>query len=180
MTPKASQLDFNELFDESPQTGLRHNTAPDSVDEWVGNRRPKKRSTTTSQRVIDEYIAESTKRAGTGDWEGAKPHHLVGLYIVCHERVYGVKPIEIAPSTFLFVTQMAKHQLRARFDDDTTAAVEYMRWLWDRERNRREYQDRRARESNQIAGEMRRIGWRLHFSITSPLITDYLIHCKRR
>jgi hypothetical protein len=173
---RSSQIDFDELFSDAAPSE-QPNSAADSVDQWVGTGRQRRKPVSgpprQSARVINEFYEEARTRAMSGDWDGAKPQHLVGLYMFCHERVYGIRPLELNEHNFVTAVQHATKQLRVNFGNDIPKVAEFMRWVWDRERNKREYLLRRAQERQVPKPDLRRIGWQLQFMANSPLITDY-------
>lgn len=101
-------------------------------------------------------------------WQKAEPRHLVALYAYLHEQVYGVAPEELtrAPLEWLGAVSAATKLLREEFGDDPVQAVEWVRWVWVREKRGC---DRRAK-----VGETSdfRIGWRYMFCRRS-LVVDY-------
>lgn len=169
-------FDFDALFEmddqpaPSPQTGLPFPSQRDSVDEWLADFsvKPRIRPRPTQLR-IDAYVEEATRRANSGDWDGldekTTPHLLVALYLVCHARVYGVKPVELN-ADFFAASMMARKQLTVAFDGDIHKAVEFLRWTWDKERRKEKWMTEQGFDG-------KRIGWRLQFGHESRLLTDY-------
>lgn len=179
MTRRIGQLDLDDLFtvDEARPSGTRPvNTATDSVDEWVGDgrkrERPRRRPRASGQ-AMSAYIEDASARAKSGEWGDVNGEQvgplMVALYIICHERVYGVRPLEVmAPEEFPTASLAAKRLHVDVFNADLEAMVEFVRWAWDRERGREQW---RA-ENHQ---ETRRVGWRLQFGLNSALLTDYKV-----
>lgn len=101
-------------------------------------------------------------------WSGAEARHLVALYAYLHEQVYGVAADELvkAPLEWLGAVSAATKLLREEFGDQAPAAVEWVRWVWKREKAGC---DRRAK-----VGETSdfRIGWRYMFC-RRGLLVDY-------
>ena len=162
------QLDFEGLFEE-----------PDSVDEWVGTKKPKvRRRPSVSMSIVEGYINVAKLLASSGDWDAANPSKvpelMVALYIVCHEKAYGVRPIEITSLVFPVAVSMARKLLQSQFSDkmheygDTHAMVEFIRWVWTREIAREKWRRVNRPESDT------RISWKVQFT-ESYLITDYRI-----
>lgn len=180
---KQRTIDFGDHFDDepsavakpnpAPQTGLREPSAADSVDEWVGTRkpRPQGRRPRSSRQAVEKYIDDAKERASSGEWETIPPEQVGGLmaalYVICHERVYKVRPLEVmAPEAFPMAITAAAKQCRECFNSDAHLMAQYLRWVWDRESERHQWRIDNGRETY-------RIGWRLQFSTTSALFTDY-------
>lgn len=95
-------------------------------------------------------------------WGTAQAGTFVGVYAVCHEKVYGVLPEELRElSTFRMAHAAAKKMLLDDFGDDPEDFLVFIRWCWVDEK--RQYEKAMARDE---AGLRRRIGWRLQFSST--------------
>ena len=112
-------------------------------------------------------IADLEALNGSG-WAAAEPRHLVALYAYLHGRVYGVEPSELLgdPLAWLGAVSAATKLLREEFDGNAARAVEWVRWVWQREKRGC---DRRANvgESSDF-----RISWRYMFCRRS-LLVDY-------
>lgn len=110
------------------------------------------------ERAIDNV---RDRRVGNpdGDWVGATPATLLGLYAILHEGVYGVFPDELADD-WMPAFSTARRFLEKTFGGDSLAAVACIKWSWQRERGQW-----KTRESDF------RIGWRYQFS--QKLVTDY-------
>lgn len=141
-----------------------------AMASWSGADKPEKaqgrrrRSWGPSAR---EAAAEARERLEAGRWGDAEPRHLVGLYAVLHESVYGVAPEELAGDAFPGATSAAR-KLAAELGG-AEAVVEFLRWTWSRER---------GREKKREPGEGFRIGWRLMFCART-LVTDWKIDLVR-
>ncbi len=157
------QIDFS--FGEDNET--------DSVDDFVGLKRPQpKRRPTVSLPAIEGYVLVARQLAASGDWDGANPARvgelLVALYIVCHEKVYGVRPAEITSIVFPQAASLARKLHFDEFKGDVHAVVQYVRWAWTREIKKERWRRENMPESTT------RIGWRIQFT-SSYLLTDYRI-----
>lgn len=147
-------------------------TLGDWVDSIATNAKPKQKRARTA-RSSSGYtlaIAEASERAKQGNWEGAEPRHMVGLYAALHQQVYGVAPDELKDVWRGAVTS-AKSMLEKEFDNDPRKMIEFIRWTWARERRREE--KRRADKQ-----EGSRIGWVLQFKHRS-MLTDYRVEVAR-
>lgn len=113
-----------------------------------------------------EDVRDRTHGNSKGRWEGATVSTLLGLYAHLHEVVYGVFPDELEEEWYPAMSK-AKAFTKKKFGDDVSKVVEFMRWVWQRERHSVET----YKEKND--GEMKdfRISWRYQFS--TKLLTDY-------
>lgn len=101
----------------------------------------------------------------TGEWDGARPMHFVAVYWVMHVAVYGIGSDELAAKDeWKQSAAIAGRLLRTAFKGDCVSMAEYLRWLWDRTRRRRE---RAVLKGRDIA----HIGVRLVFS--GRLVTEW-------
>jgi hypothetical protein len=150
----------------------RQRQAAESLEAMVAKKldaKPRKFRATKDQRR--RAIVEMDAMAESGDWSAAKGHHLVALYAWCHNAVYGVEPLELDSRAWAIAGTCATRMVEQHFDQDPGKAIEFMRWAWDREREREEW-----RRANGRSG--RRIGWQLQFS--GSLITDWKLDIARR
>ncbi len=109
----------------------------------------------------------------SGDFGKATGRHMVALYVECHVAVYGVEPVEITDGlTWHGAVASAQRMLDKDFGGDVEAMLDFVRWLWARERRI----EKRRRSDGDTTG--RRIGWRLMFCVRSVL-TDYRVACER-
>lgn len=124
---------------------------------------PSKRPFTAPLKALADLEALNGSR-----WDKAEPRHLVALYAYLHGQVYGVEPEELTkdPLAWLGCLSAATKLLREEFGDDPVAAVEWVRWVWVREKrgcNRRA----KVGETSDF-----RIGWRYMFC-RRGLLVDY-------
>lgn len=98
-------------------------------------------------------------------WDRASPAHLVAVYYLCHERVYGVVPAELdQDKSWKLATVAAAQLVRNEFGGSFAAALDYVQWVWMRE-------DRRA---GTRAKTEWRVTWRQVFGRRS-LLTDWRV-----
>ena len=112
----------------------------------------KKKPTRTigaAQFVRAEHDVEEMIRSG--DWSRTQPRHLVALYAIMHERIYGVEPAELGPRDCYNAAIRAAALVKREFAGDCVAAVEYMRWAWDREEGRVIWREKNGREPSRIS-----------------------------
>lgn len=120
---------------------------------------------------LEAAIHDAERRAASGEWEEATGRTFVGLYALCHRIVYGVVPDDIAEkATLALAAKMANTCLHSHFQDDRSAFVEFIKWTWDREKERESWRVRNGRKGS-------RIGVRLQFS--GSLITDHRVDLAR-
>ena len=140
-------------------------------EEWGSSRGEKRDRKTITDGRFDKAVREAEAMMRGGDWADAKPLHFVALYVVLHEGVYGVSPGELGPQQRLQACGFAHRLLKHEFDEEPAAMAAFVRWTWQREKEREQWRRANARSGG-------RIGWRLQFSGT--LLTDYRIDCERR
>lgn len=125
------------------------------------------------QRACGE-ARERAERYMRGDREAfddARAEHMVGLYALLHTRVYEVGPGELADAkVFLGARSAAGKMLRDEFGGRQLPMVEFIQWVWSRERQRE--RQRRGVDCQY------RIGWRLQFQ-SRVLVTDYRVALAR-
>ncbi len=115
------------------------------------------------KKVADELSA----MLESDEWEQARPVHLVELYCLLHENVYGVEALDLRGQlNRQACARMVLTMLRRDFDDEVPALVDYMRWSWQREESREEW--RRRNNTGR-----RRLTWRIQFG--GELLTEFLM-----
>lgn len=113
-----------------------------------------------------KHIAEVSDRMARKEWDGMTPGKLVALYWICHEKVYGVVPLELDRAvTWETAMKVAGSMVKRHFDDDMERAITFMRWVWTREQRQEQWRRDNKREG-------RRINWKNQFS-QDYLITDW-------
>lgn len=132
--------------------------------------RKRARSKTISASVFNRARLEAEEMVRTREWSGATARHLVALYDLMHEKVYGVEALELGPSERHKAALIAGNMIKRYFNGDVEACVEFLRWVWTREMGREKW-----RRENQQSGQ--RIGIRLMFS--GSLVTDYRVDLAR-
>lgn len=123
-----------------------------------------------SPRVIEEVKAEVLDFVNRNDWSEAKLLHLIGLYVVAHEHVYKVPPLEMDGATWFLARRAAEKLVEECFAGNIENAMKFVQWAWVREGEREEW-----RKSKGIPTT--RLGWRLLFS--KHLLTDYFVNLQR-
>lgn len=151
--------------------GFFASEAAKSVGQWADSA-PKRKYRGTSKKTIQRYADESAKMRESGEWGDAMPHHLVALYLFCHRSTYGVIAQELFDGK-IFDRAVGKATLLVKryCEGDIVVAVEFIRWVWGRERAR----ERWRRENHKSGG---RIGWWSQFD-GGNLWTDWRIDLQR-
>jgi len=117
-------------------------------------------------------LEDAERRAASGEWEDAGARAFVGLYAMCHRMVYHVDAGDLTDTrTFQAATRLAAGALHRYFGDDKDDLVEFIKWIWEREKGREEWAAREGKDRG-------RLNVRLQFSAT--LVTDYRVDQSRR
>lgn len=146
--------------------------AANSFAAAVGPPRSRKKKPRAAKRTITNAMNVVAERIEAEEWSDIRPEHLVALYAVCHEDIYGVSAVpELEGEAWYGARSAAASMLRKEFDDDTEAAVEYLRWTWRREQSREKWR----RDNGRPGG---RITWRAQFC-SRTMLTEYRIDQER-
>jgi hypothetical protein len=100
--------------------------------------------------------AEVEEMASSRDWSKAKPRHMVELFIVGHEQVYGLAPGDLtdtggaAHRARMGAQAAAERMLRQEFGDDARAMVRFLGWVWKREEGRQKWRIENGREGGRL------------------------------
>ena len=140
------------------------------LTEMVGKKRPTKQRAPSKSKARKDIREMLT----SGQFQNVRASHLVALYEWCHEQVYGVAPAELEQGkTWQHAVFAAARLMREEFDGNGEAAVEFIRWTWQREQARE-----MAIRSNGLE-RVGRIGWRVQF-VQRHVVTDYRLYLARR
>ena len=142
------------------------------VASFAGDATKKRAFKGTSKTAIARTRAEAERMRLERSWGDAKPGHLVALYAWCHEQVYGVAPAELSGLDWSGAAAMAAKLVRDEFGGKMAEVIEFMRWLWRREKAREKWRRDNDREGG-------RISWRTQFK-GGACVTDYRIDKARR
>jgi hypothetical protein len=141
-----------------------------SVAEFVATKPKRKRG--SARGAFKRALAEWSTMRETGQIRGMKGRHFVALFHECHEGVYGVAPAELLDGeTWFGAASAAERMLVQEFAGNVESMIEFVRWVWRRERTME-----KRRRSDGIDG--RRIGWRLMY-LQRVLLTDYRVALRR-
>lgn len=138
--------------------------APSSagLGDWLDESVPK----TPRTRAMSDYeVAKSDAetRSRSGDWASSNAAAFVGLYAVCHERLYRVEPLELKAKAEFRAAARQASMLLARFNNDGELFARFIVWTWERQKRRSEWFKRKNEEMGE-KGDTFRMGWRLQFS----------------
>lgn len=155
----------------------RQDAQETTLDDWASttitgkkrSEKPKTKTIATAQFDRARHDVEAMIKSG--EWEGVAARHLVALYALMHERVYGVAASELGPQERYTTCLRAGALVKREFGGDFIEAVEFMRWAWTREKKTEAWR----RENNRPG---RRIGPHLMFG--GALLTDYRLDMARR
>lgn len=112
----------------------------------VGGRPEKvKQRKLPTRAIVLTWCVEFERIRESESFEDFEPKHLVAMYIVGHEWVYGVKPEDIVAEAALGAVSAARRMMREYFGNDPTQVVSYLRWLLMREKDTEKWR----RDNNQ-------------------------------
>jgi hypothetical protein len=137
------------------------------VASWAKGAKSKRTTSRPEQRIAKVH-SELLRIIEVGDFGRAKASHMVELYALLHEKVYGVAPDELA-STLVRQSagRMAQTMLGKYFGGDAERMILFMRWCWRREESLAQW-----RRKKKIPN-FRRLVWRKQFGV--ELVTEYKI-----
>lgn len=147
--------------------------AGDRLDAFLTHSGKKRAGSSRGKKFTPFELAvrDAERRAESGDWTKATGKTLVGLYALCHRMIYGVVPAELDDKvTMKIAAKMARGQLHRHFDDDVDAAVEFIKWAWEREKSRENYALANGRTRS-------RMGFRWQFG--DAIVTDFRVDLER-
>lgn len=142
-------------------------------ENFAAPKDPKKRRTPNTDKSKRERDArEVEERREANDWESARPGHMVALYAMCHEKIYGFIPNELDKGKeYALAVLSAARMLKGEFRGESKIMVEFIRWTWRREQSREKWRRERGQGGQ-------RIGWRLQFN--GSMVSDYRVDLARR
>jgi hypothetical protein len=140
-----------------------------------GEAQDKRRQHAAKFRAQPRTLAQAVEAAKTRieeerGWAGAAPAELLGLYAVLHAQVYGAAPADL-DTCWPAASSAARSLLEREFENDAERVVDFMRWVWRRERGREKH-----RVANKNGGF--RISWRWQFR-GRELLTEYRVDLAR-
>lgn len=93
---------------------------------------------------------EALEMEESGDWERATAQHFVALYAILHERVYGIKPLELNDSTRSKAAIMIARSLKDHFGSDPTLMAAFIGDQWNEERATEKWRRENKREGGRL------------------------------
>lgn len=158
-----------------PETNSRDDEQGESLDAALSSVRekPKRKSSKASPSRIERAFKEFDELFKEGRWklapEAIRPEHAIAFYVRLHERVYGVRPVELEKGdTWVFACAAAKRLIDGdkRAFDDGTKLFEFILWTWQRESDRVEWLRKNDKPMS------KRISWQDQF-VRGFKLTDY-------
>lgn len=147
-------------------------TAADaSLDAFVGTGKPRKKRARTGRADVRRTVEEVRRLVQGGEPKMMTPTQLVALYYLCHSEVYGAEPSELVGETWRAACLAAGRLSKSEFNGNSADVVEFIRWVWRREKWR---EDRR-----QDGASRWRVTWRQQF-VRRDLLADYRTDLARR
>jgi hypothetical protein len=149
---------------------LKYPSAADMLDaEIAGMSKPGLKKARDPRTQFKRATSEMCGMRDSKDWSNARGKHLVALYAWLHSETYKVDPIELLDgNSFMGAASAADKLIVDVFGAEIDRAVQYVCWVWRRER---------ARLAKNSANPFR-VGWRLVF-VNRSLVTDYRIDLVR-
>ena len=152
-----------------------------SVDErQARSAERKKRPKTIPDAHWKRALAEAREMAAKESWAGARPIHFVAIHAVLFEEVYEFEPLDLTPATRMAACGMASALAKGLFlyghegvnqGEAAARVVAYVRWVWEREREREDWRRRNSRGGQTV-------GWRLVFG--RSLLNEYANDARRK
>lgn len=122
------------------------------------------------------HIADVAQRVESKDWNDAGPRHLVALYWFCHTKVYGTEPKELdTAAAWTRAMMFAGKLVREEFEGDVQLAIRFMRWTWNREKEREAWRRQNRRSGGRITWQQQFV----HRYLVSDWRTDKTRHMER-
>lgn len=171
---RAAQAISGNMFPENPPPSYRGAVPRPgmSIAEFAPPKETKNRpSPARALRTAKEQVSEMMNE---GRFAEARGRHFVALYVQLHESVYGVEPLELMQGdAWSGAASAADRMLKSEFRGNAPDMIEFVRWVWKRERA----VEKKRRSDG--GGNGRRIGWRLQF-MQRHLLTDFRVEMSRQ
>ena len=166
---------FTPLAEDAPGPQALPNIFKKNAAETLGTAfavppRERKSSKTISDSSMAMATEDVRKCMASGDWSKAGCRHFLALYVVMHEEVYKVTPVELTPHERVKAVMGISRMLKTWFDDDAGEMASFMRWTWEQEREREAWRLKNGRQGG-------RIRWQKQFG--PDFVSDYRAHLVR-
>lgn len=146
-----------------------------SAEEWIGKpkRRARKKSPSASKAQVERAVQGFEACRSERTWGSMEPTHFLGLYVVCHRRVYGTDPADLF-AAWAGAVGAVKAMLGHEFAGNPARLVAFLQWAWAREQMR----EKQRRSSG---GADYRLAWRCLFvrQAAAGILTDWRTHLAR-
>lgn len=156
-----------ELFDDEPSPLESFLGRTRGADGKLVPRKAKKK--TFAAAVFGKAIEETKVMIANGDFEGCGARHLVALYSLMHDKVYGVEPVMSSSERHTAVLRMGGF-VKHHFGGDFQQAVAFYRWVWTREIGREKWRRENKREGSRLS---------IGLLMSGSIITDYRVALSR-
>lgn len=125
----------------------------------------------TKLRAVEVAMGDAERRAKTGEWDDARPSVLVGLFAICHFKVYGVHAAELeADREFAIATRIVSTFLSNAFDGDVIEGAAFVRWAWRKEQAKIQWAKSKGHTVNRL---------QLRWVFSMSKVTDYRVEANR-
>jgi hypothetical protein len=155
---------------ESYLAAIKPNQAPEKP------RKKRVRSASDIKKMIERNTDEATAFKDRNDWTQAEAKHFVAVYYKMHAFVYDALPEELhAENQWLGAVSATKKLIADSFSVQgkpcNDAVIDFIRWVWDRER-------RRYKQAKEQGRDHTRITWRMMFA-SRYYVSDYKTEKRR-
>lgn len=134
-------------------------------------RRKKNKSKTIGASVFNRATLETEEMIRSGEWDDATPRHMVALYALMHEKVYGIEAVDLDSQARYKMTMMANTFIKREFSDNVVDAVEFFRWMWGREMGHEKYRRENATDGRRLTA---------YLMFSNKLLPDFRLHLVRK
>lgn len=141
------------------------------MEAWAKRPPKRARAKTIPDAQWKRAREEALAMLKSGEWKEATPRHFAAAYALLHERVYGVEPGDLTPTTRLMAAGLAARMLDKEFDADKGALAGFLLWTWKREEGREKWRRENGREGGRITP-------RLQFN--GAIVTDFRLEMERK
>lgn len=126
---------------------------------------PPKAPRSRKKSSYDLALISARVCADSGEWADAKPRVFVGLYIMCHELIYGIRPDELKPDGEMRkVSRLAQRCLKNNFDGNGDDMASFVKWTWERQKKKEAWAMSQGRNLNRLS---------VWIQFSAGLVTDY-------
>lgn len=160
-----------DLEREKVRKGMEQFVGTAEAREERRKRREAARGRGPTASSVRRFVEQAREMMTSGDWSEAKPHHMVGLYMILYEECYRVPPSELVGREFMGARSSAARMLSEVFRGEVGELVEFIKWTW-----RREFKTEEWRRAHRHDGGV--VAWRDQFQKRN-IVTRYKISLHR-